>query len=105
MPVVSFPESVFAHAAFDAEVTSVLGLAFEAAWQVLKASGEVTGEEQAATIRESLARRMIEMARRGERSPDRLVADALLYLAKSRAAPEIAALSAAELPAAAPQGS
>jgi hypothetical protein len=104
MSVVSFPESVFAHAAFDAEVTGVLGLAFEAAWQVVRASGEVAGEEQAVAIRECLAKRMIEMARRGERSPDRLVADALLYLAKSRAAPEIAVLSAAELPAAATQG-
>lgn len=100
MSTISFhPESAFAHGAFDAEVTHVLGLAFEAAWHVVKASGAIASEVQAADIRECLAKRMIEMGRRGERSRDRLVADALLHLAKSREAADIAVLAAAELPA------
>ena len=68
MPTISFSaEPALADAAFDAEATRVLGLAFEAAWQVVKTSGAVADEAQADSIRECLARRVIEMGRRGER--------------------------------------
>jgi hypothetical protein len=106
MPIISFSaEPALADAAFDAEATRVLGLAFEAAWQVVKTSGAVADEAQADSIRECLAKRVIEMGRRGERNRDRLVEDALLHLAKSRAVPDIAVLSSAELPASPPQSS
>ena len=102
--MVSFSgEPALADAAFDAEATRLLGLAFEAAWQVVKTS--VADEAQADSIRECLAKRVIEMGRRGERNHDRLVEDALLHLAKSRAAPDIAVLSNAELAASPPQSS
>jgi hypothetical protein len=40
--------------------------------------------------RELLAKRIIEMAKRGERNPDRLVENALDHLARSRAIPDSA---------------
>jgi hypothetical protein len=105
MPMVSFSaEPALADAAFDAEATQLLGLAFEAAWQAVKSSGNgLADEAQAASIRECLARRVIEMGRRGERNHDRLVEEALLHLASSRAAPDIAILSNAQLAASPPQ--
>ena len=88
------------------EATQLLGLAFEAAWQAAKSSGNgLADEAQGASIRECLARRVIEMGRRGERNHDRLVEDALLHLAGSRAVPDIAVLSSAELRASPPQSS
>jgi hypothetical protein len=99
MPIVSFSaQPTLADAAFDAEATQLLGSAFEAAWQAAKSSGNVHADAaQADSIRECLAKRVIEMGRRGERNHDRLVEDALLHLARSQAAPDIAVLSNAEL--------
>ena len=88
MPIVP----LLADGGFDSEATRRLGLAFEAAWQAVKASGMTPGDEaHAASIRELLAKRVIEMGRRGERDHDRLVEDALDHLAKSKQAwdPEI----------------
>jgi hypothetical protein len=93
-----------ADAAFDTEATRLLGSAFEAAWQVLKTSGNAPADEaQAASTRELLAKRIIEMGRRGERNQDRLVEEALRHLAKSREVFDIAAVSHAELAASPPQ--
>jgi hypothetical protein len=105
MSIVSFSaQTTLADAAFDAEATQLLGLAFEAAWQAVKSSGNgLADEAQAASIRECLARRVIELGRRGERNHDRLVEDALLHLANLRAAPDIAVLSNAQLAASLPQ--
>jgi hypothetical protein len=73
MPIVP----LLANAAFDSETTRQLGLAFEAAWQAVKASGSTLGDEShAASTRELLAKRVIEMGRRGERNHDRLVENA-----------------------------
>jgi hypothetical protein len=73
-------------AAFDNEDTELLGAAFEAAWEKLNAAGRALAEDsQAALTREALAKRIIELAKRGERNPDRLVEDALDHLARSRA--------------------
>jgi hypothetical protein len=78
--------ALFSNAAFDSETTQLLGVAFEAAWEEIKtAGGGLAEESKAALTRELLAKRIIEMAKRGERNPDRLVENALDHLARSRA--------------------
>jgi len=62
--------------AFDAETTRLLGAAFDAAWETVLGSGQVDARH-AAGIRESLAKRIIEMVQGGERSQQRLVEKAL----------------------------
>jgi hypothetical protein len=79
--------ALLSNAAFDDETTPLLGLTFEAAWEKVKTSDSALADEsQAVLTRELLAKRIIEMAKRGERNPDRLVENALDYLARSRAA-------------------
>jgi hypothetical protein len=69
--------------AFDSETTRLLGAAFEAAWRKLEASGSaLAGNSRAAETRDLLARRIIEVGRRGETNCDRLVEDALAHLAR-----------------------
>ncbi len=69
---------------FDPEATKVLTAAFDTAWQMLKTSGNVLAADyRSVSTRELLAKRIIEMARQGERDPIRLVDDALTYLANS----------------------
>jgi hypothetical protein len=85
MPMVA----LLSDAAFDSETTQLLGAAFEDAWEDVKSSGSALAEgAEAALTRELLAKRIIELAKRGERNPDRLVESALDHLAKSRAAPD-----------------
>jgi hypothetical protein len=82
MPMVA----LLSNAAFDSETRQLLGRAFEAAWEKVKTSGSALAEEsEAALTRELLAKRIIEMANRGERNADRLVENALDHLARSRA--------------------
>jgi hypothetical protein len=77
--------------AFSSEVTRLLGSAFEDAWQKLKGSdGVLADERRAASIRELLAKRIIELGRRGERNHDRLVEHALAQLAGWNATPDVA---------------
>jgi hypothetical protein len=79
--------ALLSNAAFDSEDTQLLGAAFEAAWEKLNAAGSALAEgSEAALTRELLAKRIIELAKRGERNPDRLVEIALDHLARSRAA-------------------
>jgi hypothetical protein len=97
MPIVP----LLANAAFDSETTHQLGLAFEAAWQAVKTSESPLGDEShAASTREILAKRVIEMGRRGERNHDRLVKNALDHLEKLREAPATAIITkSAPIPA------
>jgi hypothetical protein len=82
MPMVA----LLSNAAFDSETTELLGAAFEAAWEKVKTAGSTLAEEpQAALTRELLAKRIIEMAKRGERNRNRLVESALDHLVKSQA--------------------
>ena len=82
MPMVALLSEV----AFDSETTELLGAAFEAAWEKVNAAGSALAEEsEAALTREALAKRIIELAKRGERNLDRLVENALDHLARSRA--------------------
>ena len=76
---------ILANAGFDAETTLLLGSAFDAAWQAAKTSGGAA-DVHAAARRNLLAKRIIEMGRRGERNHDRLVEDALAHLENSRSA-------------------
>jgi hypothetical protein len=79
--------ALLSNAAFDSEDTELLGAAFEAAWEKLNTAGSALAEgSEAALTRELLAKRIIEMAKRGERNPDRLVENALDHLARSQAA-------------------
>jgi hypothetical protein len=82
MPVVPFLRD----AGFDAEATLLLSSAFDAAWQAVRTSGSGLADDMYAASRDMLARRIIEMGRRGERNQDRLVEDALAHLANSRGA-------------------
>src|SRR5215831_6838817 len=78
--------ALLSNAAFDSEDTELLGAAFEAAWEKLTTAGSALAEgSEAALTRELLAKRIIEMAKRGERDPYRLVENALDHLARSRA--------------------
>jgi hypothetical protein len=101
MPVVPF----VADAAFDAGETRLLGEAFEAAWQVVQRSGSALADEtHAASTRALLAKRVIEMGRRGERDHNRLVEAALHHVAESRSASDIAASAYAGLSVSLTQG-
>jgi len=78
--------ALLSNAAFDDETTQLLGAAFEAAWEKVETAGSARADDsQAALTRDALAKRIIELAKRGERDPDRLVENALDYLARSRA--------------------
>jgi len=64
--------------AFDAETTRLLGAAFDAAWEVVLASGSPPLDVRHATaVREALAKHIIERVGHGERNLQRLVEDAL----------------------------
>jgi hypothetical protein len=66
---------------FDPDATHAMGVAFDSAWQVLEASGNIFNSHFTADwARKTIATRIINMALRGERDPDRLSDDALAYL-------------------------
>ena len=64
---------------FDSETTRLLGEAFDAAWKKAQASGAFTDEASTKAARERLAKRIVELARRGERNHHLLVEGALGY--------------------------
>jgi hypothetical protein len=65
---------------FEPEEVTLLVGAFDKAWQTILASGvQLDGEAQA--VREMLAKRIIEIAKRGERNQQLLCSDALGHLA------------------------
>jgi hypothetical protein len=73
------------NAAFDPDTITLLASAFDTAWDTLKKSGSAfAADDRAASTREMLAKRIIEMGKDGERDPQRLVDDALAHLAGSR---------------------
>jgi hypothetical protein len=81
MPIIAS----LAQNAFDPESIRVLETAFDAAWKTVNSSGsDLAVDGRAASTRELLAKRIIEMAERGESDPRRLVDDALAHLAASR---------------------
>jgi hypothetical protein len=72
---------LLANKAFDAETTQLLGSAFDAAWEMAKASnGPLRDERHVTSMRELLAKFIIATAEQGERDPNRLIEKALLRL-------------------------
>lgn len=70
-------------AGFKPEDTRILTQAFDEAWDKFKASGSPLAEDACApSTRALLAKRIVEKAQEGERRLDRLVEDALNYLAE-----------------------
>jgi hypothetical protein len=78
------PIARLTNAAFDEETTRLLGAAFDAAWDTVKASGSPLADPLCADLtREQLAACIIELGRAGERNPVRLVEQALSWLVSS----------------------
>jgi hypothetical protein len=68
----------------DPDTVLILTSALDEAWQSLQAGGvDFSSRAQADAARESLALRIIEMAKLGERDQRRLSKDALVHLARS----------------------
>jgi hypothetical protein len=66
---------------FDPEDIEILVSAFDAAWGAVKSSGgALSRSPYARPIREVLAKRIIEMARRGQSNPHSLCEDAVRFL-------------------------
>ena len=73
--------SLLAETAFDPDTVALLASAFETAWDTVKKSGSpLAADDQAASTRELLAKRVIATAQKGERDRQRLVDDALAHL-------------------------
>jgi hypothetical protein len=68
---------------FDPDATSILIAAFDGAWQSIKASGAKLSDKQTELVRTTLAKYIIEQAKRGELDQRRLCEGALLHLARS----------------------
>jgi hypothetical protein len=67
--------------AFDPETTSLLGAAFDKAWQTVQASGShLADEKHAAATREILAKNILAAGHRGYRDINQLVEEALALL-------------------------
>jgi hypothetical protein len=67
--------------AFDPETTSLLGAAFDKAWQTVQTSGSpLADEKHAAATREILAKNILAAGHRGDRDIDQLVEEALALL-------------------------
>src|SRR5262245_35427703 len=75
------PMNLVVDKAFDTETTQLLGSAFDAAWETVKASnGPLLDERHVAPMRELLAKLIIAMVEQGERDLNRLIEKALLRL-------------------------
>jgi len=77
---------LLAQSAFDPEFIQTLVSAYENAWQKIEESGsEFASPRYRRAAQEIVAKRIIEMAQRGEREPANLTEDAVAYLARSYA--------------------
>jgi hypothetical protein len=77
---------LLAQSAFEPETIEILVSVFENAWQKVEQSGSKLaspGYKRAA--QEIIAKRIIEMAQRGERNPAELADDAVTFLERSYA--------------------
>jgi hypothetical protein len=77
---------LLAQSAFEPETIETLVAVYEAAWRKVEQSGSKfasPGYKRAA--QEIIAKRIIEMAQRGERDPGQLADDAVAYLERSYA--------------------
>jgi len=70
--------AVLAGGAFDAEMTGLLGSTFDTAWEVVLASDSLRDNQQhTASVRELLARCIVERMQRGETNPSRIAENVL----------------------------
>ena len=77
---------LLAQSAFDPETIETLVSVFEAAWRKVEQSGsKLASPAYKRAAQEIIAKRIIEMAQRGERNPDELADDAVSYLDRSYA--------------------
>jgi len=75
---------VLPQSAFDPEIIEILVAAYEDAWTKIERSGSAFASPRyRRAAQEIVAKRIIEMAQRGEREPTRLADDAVAYLARS----------------------
>jgi hypothetical protein len=71
---------------FNPEATHAMGAAFDSAWHDLEASGNIFSSQfPPDRARETIAKRIIDMAQRGERDTERLSKDAFAYFARQAA--------------------
>ena len=71
---------------FNPEAPHAMGAAFDSAWHDLEASGNILSSQfPPDRARETIAKRIIDMAQRGERDTERLSKDAFAYLARQAA--------------------
>ena len=77
---------LLAQSAFEPEVIDILVSVFEAAWQKVEQSGsKFASPAYQRAAQEIIAKRIIEMAQRGERNPSELADDAVAFLERSYA--------------------
>jgi hypothetical protein len=77
---------LFAESAFDPETIETLVSVFETAWRKVEQSGsKLASPAYERAAREIIAKRIIEMAQRGQRDPSELAEDAVSYLERSYA--------------------
>jgi hypothetical protein len=82
MPIVP----LLAQSAFDPETIETLVSVFETAWRKVEQSGsKLASPAYKRAAQEIIAKRIIEMAQRGERDPHDLAEDAVSYLDRSYA--------------------
>ena len=77
---------LLSQSAFDPEFIETLVSAYEDAWRKVEQSGSAFASPRyRRAAQEIVAKRIIEMAQRGEREPTQLAEDAANYLARSYA--------------------
>jgi hypothetical protein len=82
MPIIP----LLAQSAFEPETIETLVSVFEAAWRKVEQSGsKLASPAYRGAAREIIAKRIIEMAQRGERDSNTLADDAVAYLERSYA--------------------
>jgi hypothetical protein len=75
-------------AVFDPEEITIIATAFDDAWERLEKSGYGSASAKAKErARQQLAKRIIDMAKLGERDPHKLCEDALLFMAQANRCP------------------
>jgi hypothetical protein len=77
---------LLAQSAFEPEMIETLVAVYEAAWRKVEQSGsKFASPGYMRAAQEIIAKRIIEMAQRGERDPSELAEDAVAYLDSSYA--------------------
>jgi hypothetical protein len=78
------PITPIENTSFDPEEIKILASAFDEAWDAIQSSGgTLSRPPYARPIREVLAKRIIEMAGRGQNNPHSLCKDAVQFLASN----------------------